>query len=246
MDPFFFTANHTSLANVEALEKANGWTIISAAGSSLTVSYKRTLQLFFSPASFIQSAADSSHSTTLENSPISLIYVADIHEYRPQPLSTEKRFFLQIIRAQLQCLPQNRTKIKDLLNFVSSSWDRASSIAEEARMLGISYITESTILSDERMKISSILLLRDMRTKVEVAFEVTVKPDDKSLVPHVMIRPSASVIYGEEMKEKKMVEFLEQGIRGKGLGRTAGDSRSGIWARTVRALEEKLIARGKK
>lgn len=209
------------------------------------MSYKRTLELFFSPASFLQNAANASQSAECENSPISLSYVADAHENHPQPLVTEKRFFLQIMRAQLQCLPQNQTKIKNLLSFISSNWEKACTIADESRLLGISYITESMILSDEVMKVRSILLLRDMRTKVELGFEISVHNDEKVLESRIAVRPSARVMYGEELKEKKMVEFLDLRIKvKKGQGKALSDT--GVWARAVGELEDKLIARGRK
>lgn len=110
-------------------------------------------------------------------------------------------------------------------------------------MLGISYITESMILSDEVMKVQSILLLRDIRTKVELGFEVRVKDGEKVLESHITVRPSARVMYGEELKEKRMVEFLDQRINVK---RGQGQADTGIWAKVVGELEEKLIARGKK
>lgn len=113
-------------------------------------------------------------------------------------------------------------------------------------MLGISYITESMILSDEVMKVRSILLLRDMRTKVELGFEVSVNDDDENVLEsRIAVRPSARVVYGEELKEKKMVEFLDQRIVVKN-GQGKGHSDSGVWARAVGGLEEKLIARGRK
>lgn len=155
---------------------------------------------------------------------------------------TEKRFFLQIMRAQLQCLQQSQTKVKDLLAFVSSSWEIASTIAEQARLLGVSYITEPTITSDEVMAIRSFILLNTMRTKVEVVFEVRVRSGDGVASLGVGVKSSAKVLYGEGLKEKKMGEFLESKIAGKGKGA----KERGIWAKAVRELEERLVARGKK
>jgi len=223
------------VANANALEKAHGWTITAVAESALTMTYNRTLQLFFTPASFKQN--DNSQ-TGVENSPISLTYVADAHEYHPQPLTTEKRFFLQIVRARLQCLQQWQTKVRDLLSFVSSSWETASTIAEEARMLGVSYITEPSITSDEAMAVRSSILLRAMRTKVEVDFEVKVRSGDGVATLGVSVSPNAKVCYGETLKEKKMAEFLESMVKGaKG---------SGVWVKAIGELEGRLLTRGKK
>lgn len=223
---------------VEALEKAHGWTIISATGTSLTMTYRRTLQLFFTPSSFMRRASPPSQTIKPENSPVSLTYIADADEYRPQALTTEKRFFLQIMRAQLQCLPQSRTRIKDLLGLVSGNWEKARAIAEEVSALDSSFITDATIQSDEMMTVRSMLLLRDMRTKVEIEFKVTVQSREPTAELNVAIRPSAKVVYGEGLKEKRMVEFLEQKIGEKRV--------SGFWAKSVTELKERLIARGRK
>lgn len=146
------------------------------------------------------------------------------------------------MRAQLQCLPQSHTKVKDLLSFVSSSWDTASTIAEQARVLGVSYITEPTITSDEAMAIRSFILLDAMKTKVEVGFEVKVRSGDGVASLCVGVKSSAKVCYGEGLKEKKMGEFLESKIAGKGKGA----KESSIWAKAVGELEQRLMARGKK
>lgn len=225
-------------ANVTALEDSRGWTIVSAAEPALTMIYNRTLQLFFAPSSF--ESKDSV--ATSEKSPISLTYIADAREYHPQPLTTEKRFFLQIMRAQLQCLQQSQTKVKDLLAFVSSSWEIASTIAEQARILGVSYITEPTIKSDEVMAIRSFILLNAMKTKVEVVFEVKVRSGDGIASLGIGVKSSAKVCYGEGLKEKKMGEFLESKIAGKGKGA----KERGVWAKAVGELEERLVVRGKK
>lgn len=223
---------------VGALEKAYGWTIISATGTSLTMTYRRTLRLFFTPTSFMQTIAPTPPFTKPENSPISLTYIADADEYRPQVLTTEKRFFLQIMRAQLQCLLRSQMRIKDLLGLVSDNWEKAYAIAEEISVLGTSFITEPMIQSDEIMAVRSMLLLRDMRTKVEIGFKVTVQSRETTAKLDISIQPSAKVVYGEILKEKKMVEFLEQKIGGK--------SGRGSWASSVRELKERLIARGRK
>lgn len=146
------------------------------------------------------------------------------------------------MRAQLQCLQQSQTKVKDLLTFVSSSWELASTIAEQARVLGVSYITEPTITSDEVMAIRSFILLNAMKTKVEVIFEVKVRSGNGVKSLNVGVKSNTKVCYGEGLKEKAMGEFLESKIGGKGKGAKG----RGIWAKAVGELEERLVARGKK
>ena len=95
---------------------------------------------------------------------------------------------------------------------------------------------------DEVMVIKSVLLLRDMKTKVHLGFEVKVHSDEKAIELDVSVQPTAKVFYGEELKEKKMAEFLGQRIGGK----DRADKDVGIWARAVLELQERLIARGRK
>ena len=221
------------------------------------MTYKRTLQLFFTPKAFLPKGPETNTGAG-ENAPISLTYIADARENRPQPLTTEKRFFLQIIRAHLQCLQQSSTKVKDLLHFVSESWQSACNVADEARILGVSYITEATITSDEAMAIRSVILLTPMRTKVEVGFDIRVRTGsgagrgEDSVVDTltVGVQATARVVYGENLKEKKMGEFLESKIKGSAsITNTTvegGQSGRGAWAEAVRELEERCLARGKK
>lgn len=92
------------------------------------------------------------------------------------------------------------------------------------------------------MVIKSVLLLRDMKTKVHLGFEVKVRSDEKVIELDVSVQPTAKVFYGEELKEKKMAEFLGQRIGGK----DRAEKDVGIWARAVLELQERLIARGRK
>ena len=230
-------------ARVQALEKTYDWTITSASGTSLTMTYKRTLQLYFTPESFMRNKAVATSASNTKHSPVSLTYVGDAQGYDPQPLSTEKRFFLQIMRAHLQCLPQAKTKLKDLLKFVSYNWETACRIDEESRILGISHITEATILLDEVMGIKAVILLRPTQTKIHVEFEVHVHSDEKAIELAVSVRPTAKVFYGEDYKEKKMAEFLEEKIS---IREQPDISAGGSWARAVLELQERLIARGRK
>ncbi|KAL8863783.1 MAG: hypothetical protein Q9198_010340, partial [Flavoplaca austrocitrina] len=136
------------------------------------MTYKDSLQVYFTPSSFLSPSSSSPTTTNTENSPISLTYIADSHEQHPKPLTTEKRFFLQIVRAQLQCLVQSSTSTADLLSFISRNWDVALTITEEVRSLNTQYITTTSILSDEVMNVQAVLLLQQIKTKLEVNFQV--------------------------------------------------------------------------
>ncbi|KAL8750685.1 MAG: hypothetical protein Q9199_006905, partial [Rusavskia elegans] len=197
--------------NVTALEETYGWKIISATGSALTMTYKDSLQLYFTPSSFLSPSSSSPPTINKDNSPLSLTYIADTHEHHPKPLTTEKRFFLQIIRAQLQCLTQSSTSTPDLLGFVSRNWDVALTIAEEVRSLTTQYITTTSILSDEVMNVQAVLLLQQIRTKLEVSFQVQARGGEgeegikEGL--EVAVRSDVRVVYGEGLKEGRMREW---------------------------------------
>ncbi|KAL8714593.1 MAG: hypothetical protein Q9220_001541 [cf. Caloplaca sp. 1 TL-2023] len=225
---------------VTELEETCGWKITSAAGSTITMTYKDSLQLFFTPASFIGSGTSPSAALHSENSPISLTYIADSHLHHPRPLTTEKRFFLQIIRAQLQCLPQSQTLTSDLLSFISSNWEAALAIAEEVRSLNTQYITDATILSDEVMAVKAVMLLTRMQTKLEITFQVQARGDDEgALGLDLAVKSVVRVVYGEGLKEGKMAEWVDGRLKEE-------DGEKGAWARCVGRLEERLKGRGRK
>ena len=232
-----------STVGVAALEREHEWTIVSATDTTLTMTYKRTLQLHFTPHSFRRKGGDGGVPHLSVNSPISLTYIADVHEHRAQPLTTEKRFFLQIMRAQLQFIEQSKVPIKRVLDFVSTSWEKACHIAHESRVLGVQYLTTPMISSDETMAIKSRILLRAIKTKVEVQFEVITSCGDGVAEVEVMVKPSAKVVYGKELNVKKMNDLLKQRI---GHGKKS-KARDGVcWANAINELEEHLAARGKK
>lgn len=222
-----FTDPH--IDSVSTIERTYGWSITSASSTSLIMTYRSTLQLFFHPSSFNTSISSQ------ENAPIGLTYIADTREHRSQPLTTEKRFFLQIIRAQLQCLQQSTTSIPSLLHFITSSWASACAVAEESRLLFTQLITSSSIVSDEQLTIHATILLQAMVTKVEVRFEVNVKSREGVETTKTKIKATARVVYGEALKEIMMGEFVEKRI-GQGSS----------WVEAVCELEEKLRARGKR
>lgn len=239
-------------ANVDALERARGWLITATEGSSVTMTYRRSLELFFAPAPFTSNRAFAQLNRA--NSAIGLAYVGDdpglLHRKRPHyakpvPMSTNKRFFLQILRAQLQSLSQPSTRIPDLLAFISRSWDLACVLDAEIDHLSVGYITDIAIVSDERLQVTSSVLLEAMRTKVLVNFNIRAiaAVSDRELQPlRVSVKPTARVVYGEALKEGKMTEFMESRIEGWAQGHTGG----GLWSRVVKELEDRCCARGKR
>ena len=126
-----------------------------------------------------------------------------------------------------------------LLGVVAKGWDTAVLVAEAEKRLNLEAMTDSRILSDERLLISSTLLLPKVRTKVRVAFEISAglaAEEEDGLELTTTVQPSVKVVYGEPYHEKKMTEFVAKEI---GAGFEG-------WEGVVRELRERLIARGVK
>lgn len=191
------------------------------------MTYKSSLQLFLTPASYLPN-------TSASSTPISLTYIADLDPYHPIPLSTSARFFLQNMRVRLQCLVQSETSVREVLGFVSGAWEKARCVEDEIKGLDRVWITTPQIEADDVLAVKTNILLRDMKTKVEVTYQVGVKGEALNMGTEVDAK--AHVVYGEELNEGKMGLFLMQKIGKEG----------GSWAGAVRDLEQRLIARGSK
>lgn len=224
---------HDCLANVipesiTNIEQTHGWTIASASSSplTLTMTYKSQLKLFFHPLAF-QTGGE-----PRPNSSISLHYTGAQH------LGTTLRFFLQLLRASLHALPQFSTRVADLLSLVAKGWDTATLVADAEKRLNMEAMTDSRIVSDERLTISSTLLLPKVRTKVRVCFEIAaaVGEEGEGLELSTAVEPSVTVVYGEQYHEKNMTDFVAKEIGGGFEG----------WEGVVRELRARLIARGAK
>lgn len=191
------------------------------------MTYKSSLQLFFHPSAFRNS---SQNANPRPNAPIGLTYTGTT-----QPLPTTIRFFLQVLRASLHALPQSTTKISSLLHFVSSGWTTALNVAESERRLAIEGLTDTRIVSDERLSVASMILLPKTRTKVRVSFDVLAAIDE-GLTLSESIEVDVRVVYGEALNEKKMREVL----MGSVVGGVEG------WEGAVRELKGMLLAKGAK
>ncbi|KAF2153275.1 Spc7-domain-containing protein [Myriangium duriaei CBS 260.36] len=202
-------------ASVTALEKSTKWSVAAATGSSLTMTYRSALQLYFNPSAFLpgtSTTATLSRSPSKQaatNAPISLTYIAD-----NEPLTTEKRFFLQLLRAQLHMIDQSSTSARSLLAFVSGGWDTAEAVAETVRKVQLEHPVDVKILSDENLGVEVSMLLAEVQTKVSLAFEVQacVAEDGPEMKLETCTATSGRVIYGEQYKEGKMGEFLGQRV----------------------------------
>jgi kinetochore protein Spc7/SPC105 len=191
------------------------------------------LELYFMPSAFATGS-------TTPNQSISLAYIGDSATPHPRPLTTSKRFFLQLIRAQLHCIPQSQTRISSLLTLVKNGWSTALAVAEGVRWLEHSYITEEFILSDERMAISANMLLPALQTKIKATFEVGVGLGKEGVETHVSAK--AEVVYGEKYGEEKMGAFLKD-FCGNEVKPLAGMS---VWADAMLDLAARLRKTGRK
>lgn len=231
----FFLITDFPAAKVDALETKHGWRITSASGSTLTMTYLNSLQLFFDVTAFEQPG-----STTRPNAPISLTYIGDDAELhrRPTDLSTHSRFFLQFMRAHLQCLTQSSTSIPSLLSFVSTGWNKACALATEVQTLDFTARTICAIRGDEEMAVECMILLPAVSTKVCVEFHTSASV--KSMQMLVKVRPRARVVYGEAYRQDKMTEFVRARVQG-----SIGTDGKVQWAEAVKELRGKLIAQGR-
>ncbi|EMD89716.1 hypothetical protein COCC4DRAFT_68429 [Bipolaris maydis ATCC 48331] len=220
-------------AQVAALEQAHGWSITSASSTSITMTHLNDLELYFVPSAFATGS-------NTPNGSISLAYIGDSATPHPRPLTTSKRFFLQLIRAHLHGIPQSQTRISSLLHLVKNSWATALAVAEGVRWLEHSYITEECILSDERMAIAANMLLPTLQTKVKATFELGVNLGKEGVETEVSM--AAEVVYGEKYGEEKMGAFLRD-FCGNELKDKAGMS---VWADAMLDLAARLKKTGRK
>jgi kinetochore protein Spc7/SPC105 len=197
------------------------------------MTHNNDLELYFQPSAFATGK-------NTPNASISLSYVGDSALAHPRPLTTSKRFFLQLIRAHLHCIPQSQTKIASLLSLVKNAWATALAVADGVRWLEHSYITDQMILSDERMAISANMLLPGLQTKVRATFDIGVSVGANGVETEVSSR--AEIVYGEKYSEDKMSAFLSD-FCGKEV---VVEGNTGVWADGVEDLAGRLKATGRK
>jgi len=215
--------------SVKSLEDTYGWSITTATSSppTVTMTYKSSLQLFFHPSAFRTPGQEAS---ARPNAPIGLTYTGTT-----QPLPTTIRFFLQLLRASLHALPQCTTKVSSLLHFVSSGWTTALAVAESERRLAIEGLTETRIVSDERLSIASLILLPKTKTKVRISFDILAAIGE-GLALSESVEVDVRVVYGETLNEKKLKEVLQGNVSGGVDG----------WEGAVREVKAMLLSKSAK
>lgn len=231
-------------AQVKDMETAHNWTVLSATSdpATITLSYRNELELFFHPFAFkdARSTASSPSKPSHSNAPVSLIYNAKKGTEEP---STAQRFFLQLLRANLLALPQSTTSISTLLKLVSKGWEKCRAVTEAVRQLELLGMCDISILGDEMLNISVVVLLPQVETKVNVAFQLAVTVGAASdQVIGTRVQPVVKVVYGERYDEPKMGEFLKT-MAGEEL---LSVESMGVWYEAVADLRARLIKRGRK
>ncbi|TDZ40110.1 Kinetochore protein spc7 [Colletotrichum trifolii] len=217
---------------VDTLEKEHGWAVTGVAGTQVSMTYRREIEIVFDVASF-QAGKQSTR--------IDLWYIAANREDHAIPASPEKDFFLECIRDHVRALPQSRTKIADLLHSVRTAWNKANYTSHHVRQLNITFPTSVARLSDSAIAIKSSLLISQLKTKVEIALEVRAAstPDGVDFTLH----PEAKVVYGEHFNTGKVAEFLSTHLGDKVPVQT---ERTASWSDAAVNLYERLLARGRK
>ncbi|CAK7220808.1 hypothetical protein SBRCBS47491_004315 [Sporothrix bragantina] len=241
---------------VDALEKKSGWAVTGAQGTTLSMAYRREIELVFDVAAF----RPGRHS----NSQIDLWYIGHTRTRDPQPCTPETEFFLQCIRDHVRGLKQTETHPGNLLKVVRASWDTAKQATNQIRHLNLTFPTTTTKTSDTSIAVAASILLVPLRTKVEVTVHLrslgcgavsTIKKAPRGL--RIAVSSEARVVYGEPFNAAKMGEFLAARI-GKRVptGATAaamaakkGKAKLGAdyyWVDMMEELKAKLLARGRK
>ncbi|KAF7549290.1 hypothetical protein G7Z17_g6475 [Cylindrodendrum hubeiense] len=216
-------------ARVDAIEKEHGWSVTGISGTTLSMAYKREIEIVFDIAAF------RSHKP---NSRIDLWYIADARERDPLPKTTEKEFFLQCIRDHIRAIPQSRTEISNLLNMVRLAWDKANRVSSQINCLNVTFPTTVKKTSDSNVAMTASLLLVPLETRVEATLNLSGQSGPDGL--EIAITPETKVIYGEHFNVAKVSEFLATRV-GKHV--SAGEEE---WSDIMVELHGRLIARGRK
>lgn len=246
-------------AKVDAIEKETGWRLAAAEedpedpndfGVALSLLFENELRLFFYPAVY-QTRPDGgrrrsgrrSRSVSGPTAPISLAYSPSTDDetlLAPTELSTEKRFFLQLIRSQLQAfsmMPKGSVPSSTLLSTVFNAWQLGQKITQEIRYLNLAAgMTTASIISDDRLCIKSKLIQYGSRIDVDFILSVTML-NDGNLTASTSV--NAIGVYGDQAahlvgnKHRKVQSALTKEVEGSDLG-------GGAWIAAIHAFERWL------
>ena len=260
-------------SRVEALEKKHGWAIVGVDGSNVRMTYKRKIELIFDAAAWGPNSQPGARreaevkyyepSSRLPDSPHDDTTREDVSLIEPV-----RGFFLDAINARVEGLPREGTIHKHLLGVVSGAWDTALLAMFNVRLLNTTHKTRVVRHGDggKTIQITSQVLVRPVKTKVEVCFVVAAAASGSEQTFDVGVSSRAKVVYGEQFNEQKMGEFLgvrlaghaddaaaaaekvKEGERKEFFGQVgaAKITKDVLWVDVVGELHERLAARGKK
>jgi kinetochore protein Spc7/SPC105 len=235
-------------SKVERIEQESGWKLLSAeedeetvSGVAITMAYKDELRLFFYPAAFMaksgrRRSGRKSRSVSGPTAPISLTF-SPKHEETSSELSTERRFFLQMMRSQLHAfamMPKRSVSAKTVLSIISQGWEMASKVSEEVRLLNMAGITNASILGDEQLGASLVFMLNGSRINIDFALRVSVDTEgsfiNNSSVTAKAVYGVAADLLSVPGKSRKVQTALSKEVESRDLG-------SGAWLNAVKGLE---------
>lgn len=235
-------------SKVEKIEQESGWKLLSAeedeegdSSVAITMSYKEELTLFFHPAAFVaksgrRRSGRTSRSVSGPNAPISLTY-SPKDEGTIAELSTERRFFLQMMRSQLHAfamMPRGSVSAKAVLAMASQGWQMANKVSEEVRLLNMAGITDVSILGDEQLGATLMFLLGGSRINIDFALQVSIDAEgdfvSRSSVSAKAIYGSVAELLSVPGKSRKVQTALSKEVESRELG-------AGAWVSAVKGLE---------
>jgi len=216
------------------------------------MSYRSQLQIKFHPGAF----ATKNPNADRTNLPLELSFI------NGKPASPIASLVLHSLRSHLATIQQSNVAPKQLLHFVSSAWDRALGLENEARMLEFCGVTRLTLSGPTEA--SSCLRARctllskaavsstpgrkgaaknngAKRIDVDFIVRTHIVPEDSKDIGSLDfdIDVLATKVYGFGSGNKSGLSDKEmQGILDKGLERQDGDAQlgNGVWCKAVRIL----------
>ncbi|KAK4190482.1 putative kinetochore protein spc7 [Podospora australis] len=231
-------------AQTDKIEKKSGWAVTGISGTTISMSYRRQIELVFDTAAF-QQRKDVTQ--TNPNAPVDLWYIADKTKEpnHAVPSTPEKEFFLQCIRDYARSLPQASTRPNHLVEVVAVAWDQATAVANWVRLLNLTFPTTVKRTSDSTIAVISSVLLVPLQTRVEVLLNLRVDAQASEREKRVVVEvvPEAKVVYGEQFNVGKMTDFLMGKVGGR-----VGEAKEGKlgWDEGVLELYKRLLAKGAK
>ncbi|KAI0126491.1 Spc7 kinetochore protein, partial [Xylariales sp. AK1849] len=220
-------------ARVDEIEEQHGWNITGISETTVSMTYRREIEVVFDIASFQGSKP---------NSRIDLWYIACSREPNPQPSTPEKEFFIQCIRDYVRSLAQAQTKISTLLRVVSAAWQQAGSVSDDIHLLNCTFPTQVVKTGDSSIAVKIALLLAPLQTKVSIVLGLQGRNTPDGV--EVAIVPCAEVVYGEHFKVDKVGEYLTTRIGDRVVAKEENETRES-WGDVVVELHERLLARGR-